>query len=120
MQLQCNKTRVCKAEVRLCPVNSSRINADSSPEHILCLINGKLLCGGCQGINFLIVYLETSVMVPSEPDSNASAGEREALNLDNPMGVTEPGLCCPPWGHQELGYPCGQRVQAERWLKGNS
>lgn len=54
---------------------------------ILCLISGKLLCGRCQGIYFLTVYLETGVMVPSEPDSNASGGQREVLNLDKPMGV---------------------------------
>lgn len=113
MELQCNKSRVCKAEVKtvFC---EHRINAHPQ-KHVLSLVNGKLLCWGCQGIYFPTVCLETSVMVPSEPDSNASGGQREVLNLDNPMGVT--AACPSTWalGHHELDYPCCQRVQPERW-----
>lgn len=115
MELQCNKTRVCKAEVGLCSVNASRINADSAPESRS--LPNKWQTPWWEVSYFLTVYLETSITVPSEPDSNASGGQREVLHLDTPMGITAacprtPALL-PTLGHQELGYPCCQRVRPE-------
>lgn len=115
MELQWNKARVCKAQVRLCSVNTSRINADSSPESHSLPNRWQTPRWGMS--YFLTVYLETSAMVPSEPDSNASGGQREVLHVDTPMGIIaacpRTRALLPTLGHQELGYPCCQRVQPE-------